>query len=465
MAGEQKYNYPQIGSGASSTSTLPTLNPTLANVGGSPADSAGGQTQAPAGGSSFINSNTGQIINTGTPAPGAAPLQMGAGWSAYMAPTANMPTGATSSYGTTATTPGAVSSDTYTSAKDKELSDLAKLESQTQRDQISAERERQIALETANYDQKLLEAGMKNEEQVGSEKAIQFRLGTAGTNIAGAETARANVYRANVISQLERSKADIIARIKNAASDDDWKAVNSLRTTLAGIQDRTDKLRQQDFENKLKINADVRAGESDKRANANLERQNLLADYQILGEENKLAKTIPAGETKEFTLSSGKKITLTGVDAKESIFSGSDIVSLAKDIPVGETRSIFDQGTGKYIEVKGIASPDVKFQRYQFTDSGNQNHVVAIDPSTNKVVSDTIIGTARDTRSSVTVNMPTYQDQNLYGAGGAKYQVWVDPKNTKNKIYYDAYNNVVDPKNLPPGLQFTEVKEKPKRNW
>lgn len=269
------------------------------------------------------------------------------------------------------TTPGTVSSDNYTANKNTAQEDLLRQESQAQRDTASAERDRQIALENADFAMKQQEMQMNQEAQQGAEKATQFRLGLGGTNVATAESARNEVFRTNAIQQLQNAHNDVLARIKNAASQDDWKAVGELRQNLKNIQDEKDKLVQQNFTNTLAMNADVRAGQA-------ADRSKLMDTYNIV-------KDIPAGQTQTID---GQ--TFTGIKTPDPFWTSANITSLMEKLPEGETKTVHDPYTGHDITITGMQPDSANNQIFKSVNENTGDETFTTMNKNGKIVNQVV---------------------------------------------------------------------------
>mgnify|MGYP001596594480 CR=1 FL=1 len=71
-------------------------------------------------------------------------------------------------------------------------------------------------------------------------------------------------------------------------------------------------------------------------------------------------------------------------EKKEAFFKGSDIVSIMKTLPEGQTISLTDPGTGVQYMIKGISGTDAKIKQYSFTDDKGNVTIVNFDPAANE---------------------------------------------------------------------------------
>lgn len=65
----------------------------------------------------------------------------------------------------------------------------------------------------------------------------------------------------------------------------------------------------------------------------------------------------------------------------ESFFKGSDIVSIMKDLPAGETTTIVDPSSGATYVIEGIASESADLKQYMTTDNSGNVRIVNYDPN------------------------------------------------------------------------------------
>lgn len=163
------------------------------------------------------------------------------------------------------TTPGTLTSDTITN-RTKELTDFfntAKAKNATALEQSKA------AIE-ADYQRQLAERKAQQEEERATEGAIQFRLGQAGTNYAADQTSRNNIKRNAALDSLLREKEMLIAKAEAAASDNDFKALQQLRSDIYDVETKQEELTRQAARDKMAdylslANLDINKSQEDRQ--------------------------------------------------------------------------------------------------------------------------------------------------------------------------------------------------------
>lgn len=181
-----------------------------------------------------------------------------------------------------------------------------------------------------------------------------------GFNISTAEAQYINSVQGQVndrIAEIEKSKADWIAT-------GDFQAAQRADDAIAKLSEYNNNLIIKKAELALSI------GQS-RRQDAELDINTITA----------LSK-IPAGQS---VVIGGK--TYTGTATPDPFFSGSDVTSMMKELPIGQTKQITDPSTGKTYTITGIASSDPNVKTIQSYDNAGNLTITSykIDPMTGKV--------------------------------------------------------------------------------
>ena len=119
------------------------------------------------------------------------------------------------------------------------------------------------------------------------------------------------------------------------------------------------------------------------------EQDQVGTDIQLM----KALNDIPAGETIEI---GGREYTGIGVADIDPFFTGSNIISIAQGLPVGESLTIFDPGLGENITIEGMDfNPDLGTTMYK-TERGGEVFITTVDQAGNVVnqVSGGMVGKA-----------------------------------------------------------------------
>ena len=348
-----------------------------------------GGVQTFADGSSY-NPATGEV--TGKPGQGTAP-------------TAPVPT----------TTPSTLTSDKTTAEVNAANTDLANLKAQNAAD-LTASTERI----NVDYDRQLTERKTQQEEERATEGAVQFRLGQSGTNYAADQTSRQNVKRNAALDALLREKQSLIAAAERAARDGDTKALSETRKYIYDLNTKQDELTRQESRDKM---SDYLALSGLDIQKENAGRQNKLADYTIAKAQSDLAQDVNIGETKDYTLADGTKMTIVGEKVQKGFWDDAAIQSLIKELPMGQTRAVWDPILKQNIEIKGMGDVKNGYKQFETTDNSGTVRVTTIDPATGKAISVANLGKIGKTGGSgtnVSVNMPSYgsSPNNVYDKSG-----------------------------------------------
>ena len=103
---------------------------------------------------------------------------------------------------------------------------------------------------------------------------------------------------------------------------------------------------------------------------------------------------IPAGQ--KVTIG-GKTYEGTGTDTVDPFFTGSNIVDMMKNMPVGATKTVIDPNTGAEWNIEGIASEDPSLLITKNTDNAGNQTIIARDKNTGEIMwsaKDTSVGKA-----------------------------------------------------------------------
>ena len=216
------------------------------------------------------------------------------------------------------------------------------------------------------FDDPLREARENIEKVRGGATAQATRLsGGLGLDTATQGFIQSQVDIAQkAVTELEKKRDEAMrnAKLDTAAEYDDLILAENKR-----ISD----LRQQTFENLLKVGTARRAGTQLDISTVNALRGVSEGQTVVIGGQ-----------------------TFTGL-AKEEInpfFTGSNIVSLMKTIPMGETTEIEDPNTGTIMTLTGLASDDPNTSTIQSTDPSGNVTITTIDKDTGKLINQVSAG-------------------------------------------------------------------------
>lgn len=157
----------------------------------------------------------------------------------------------------------------------------------------------------------------------------------------------------------------------------------------------------------------------------NAKRAEEMAPFEMASKKYEMLSKIPAGET----------VTIDGVNYKglsspDPFFSGAEVVSLMKELPVGKTQTITDPNTNEKITITGLNQPTVDTQVFSVADAKGNMTYTTIDKKTGQVVGTPVqqIGTGKGFK-------------NTGGGGGGGINT--DPNAYTTKDFYTAAQNEV----------------------
>lgn len=111
--------------------------------------------------------------------------------------------------------------------------------------------QRQTAGAEQEYKQREADAKASFEAQEGTQRALQYNLGTAGTAYGFAETVKANNAKQTFFNNLLAEKQDKIAQLTQAYKENDYKRVAALRAQLDKIRTDQDTFLQNERQSQI----------------------------------------------------------------------------------------------------------------------------------------------------------------------------------------------------------------------
>jgi YD repeat-containing protein len=203
------------------------------------------------------------------------------------------------------------------------------------------------------FDPRIRRATETGRKQVGTAAGASGQR--AGFNLSTAESTFIQGVQNEVddrIGEIEKAKAAYI-------SSGNFQAIERADKALSDLEDK----KQQFMLNKATLALQKQSGE---RADETL-------NLQTIETLNK----IPAGQSVEVN---GKIYTGIAPEDVEPIFTGSNIIDIAKQLPVGESRTIFDPGTGEEITIEGLDfNPDLGTNTIQTTSGSGKVTLTTYD--------------------------------------------------------------------------------------
>lgn len=221
---------------------------------------------------------------------------------------------------------------------------------------------------------KNLEADRTQAEQ-GQVNRLASISGGVGASGLGASTTKGQLLELEKTASTRRM-GELTKMENEALSKLDFDTVDRVAKMRADELTRQDTLRQREFENKMSLlNYGLNVSQ-ESRANKQLDIStiNALAD-------------IPEGQS--VTIGD---VTYTGLKGAEAFFKGSDIAGLMKALPVGQTQTFTDPGTGETYNITGIAQPDINTQIFESEDAAGNVTYVTVDKKTGGILSQVSAG-------------------------------------------------------------------------
>lgn len=251
------------------------------------------------------------------------------------------------------------------STLDQELADLQRGKDST-KDSIRSEFGRLKELEG---DRSVAELG-----QIGRTTSIAGGVGASGL---GASTTRGQLLQLEQTASTRRI-AELTKYETEALGKLDFEYAKTAADLRKTELERSDKLRQLEFENKLSLLNYGLGASQEIRANKQLDLQTV-----------ETLSAIPEGQT--VTIGG---VTYTGLKKNEiePFFKGSDIVQLMKTLPVGQSQTVTDPATGQQYTLTGIAQPDISTQIFESEDAAGNVTYVTVDKNTGSILSQVSAG-------------------------------------------------------------------------
>jgi hypothetical protein len=196
------------------------------------------------------------------------------------------------------------------------------------------------------YGEKIAEAEEKMKMEGGVAKAQTARFGGGDQGLDTASIGYINSVKdagEKRIKEIERAKNEAMATL-------DYKRIDLLNESLRKEEERQEKLQDAMVDRALKflgIGVDMKQ----------------LAMQEDTNTFNIISK-LEAGKT--YTSPSG--VTYTGIEEPEPFFKSSDLISMAKELEIGQTKTIVDPNTGTEFEIQGMKSATESYKSIQSTN-------------------------------------------------------------------------------------------------
>lgn len=264
------------------------------------------------------------------------------------------------------------------------------------------------------------------------ERTIGGQRGGAGQSGLGFSS----VTEARITLEKERSDKAIKELTKleeQSLARADTESADRIRASINDEIDRRSKLRQQEFDNTMKLLGFGIDYKREQRAERNEELDKAVKLFGI-------AKDIPEGES----LDIGGGITIFGVKRTDPFFNSTNLVTIMGKIPMGQEFTLEDPNTGQIWTLTGIAQPSENLKQYTATDDRGTVRIINFDPTTGEIVSVAELPGAGKTKSSTTINIGAQSGAGLTMADFNKQGYRRVPKEDGGFDFKDPKGKVID---------------------
>jgi len=158
----------------------------------------------------------------------------------------------------------------------------------------------------------------------------------------------------------------------NTLNSEKERLISDVRTAIAS---KNADLEKEAWERMYKVEQDIKDRQQDQFENmialSTKERLETTSDFNIISK-------LPAGS--QWTSPTTEKVYV-GIANEEidPFFTGSNIISLAKSLPVGESQELVDPNTGETWTVTGLAQPDTSTRTYSAINAAGFQTITTID--------------------------------------------------------------------------------------
>jgi len=219
--------------------------------------------------------------------------------------------------------------------------------------------------------QRIEELGKREEGGIKAGSHIMGGSGQTGLGMDSALTANVAMLRKEVAKEL----TDLEARKEEAILNADEASAQRIDQQIQYYTDRRDTLRQQELDNRLKL---LTAWQTQKESETTQKQNAITTDINIM---NALSD-IPSDQTVTI---GGKQYQ--GMATTDPFFKSSDLISLAKELQVGQSQTITDPNTGETYTIEGLSQPSADTQLFESTDSAGNVTYTTLDKNTGKIIS------------------------------------------------------------------------------
>jgi len=215
----------------------------------------------------------------------------------------------------------------------------------------------------ASTEKSIQETKDAGERASGALRRILGRAGGFTTTAGGMAVVTQHNTIQGEINELNAEKSRLIADVR------------------AAIASKNADLEKEAWERMYKVDQDIKDRQQKQFDNMlALDRAEILettADFNIIS-------NIPAG-SQWTSPTTGKVYTGISNEKIDPFFTGANIISLAKSIPIGETQELIDPNTGQTWTITGLAEPDINTRTYSAINAAGFQTITTIDEEGNIV--------------------------------------------------------------------------------
>lgn len=260
------------------------------------------------------------------------------------------------------------------------------------RETIETGRVAERGLISREYEEQVRQARQMMEKELGGVTAMGRRAaGLGATTTLEANLATTRQTGQQRIDRLTRQREDALARA-------DMASAARLDASLAREQQTINTL----YKDAWQRNIDI----------FNIQNQETKTAMQQTTMDWNIMSKLPAGQS---WTSPTTGVSYTGInkEAIEPFFTGANIVSLMKTIPIGQSQQITDPNTGEVWQISGLGQSDVNTKVFRWVDPNNNQIIALFDQEKGEVTKQISAGKVRPSATQITIGAKTIEEAQL----------------------------------------------------
>lgn len=265
----------------------------------------------------------------------------------------------------------------------------ARESSKTQEEELKRRSEQQKARIDEIFGRRETELKEGFEQQRGTESAVQFRLGQAGSSFAIEQTQLSEAKRQAQLSDLSSEKAFLIQQAENAQTDADFKLAGDLTNQIQGIEDKERTLARESRQDEIQLFNTLLGARREERAQTEFQQEQAQTQLENIVSSGLVITDIPLEQKQSLeqalSLPSGgfdsfyeKYQSVQEAEAiGDEIKKAQSLVNLLQDLPIGQSVSI---GGVEYESLAQAEDPDIYTIKTE--DRNGVVQVIGVDKAT-----------------------------------------------------------------------------------